>query len=147
MIEHVAGMIVYNTKSAEDGTLVPGLYYNDGSKWVNLPLNYTKWFHMPPIPFAIDATADGEKVKEKDLYLEYVKQFQGKDSKTSYKSDGAPDTIPYVPAAKDLWYYITSYDPDVFEIKGLSEEGKLTYIMHSDKVSTFSYINIVFVLK
>ncbi|MBB4805545.1 hypothetical protein HNP38_000817 [Chryseobacterium defluvii] len=42
---HVAGMMVYNTASVSDVT--PGLYYNDGSKWVraggssasNPPLN------------------------------------------------------------------------------------------------------------
>jgi uncharacterized protein (TIGR02145 family) len=31
---HVAGMIVYNTATADDVT--PGTYYNDGSKWVRL---------------------------------------------------------------------------------------------------------------
>lgn len=29
---HVAGMIVYNTKTIADVT--PGLYYNDGTKWI-----------------------------------------------------------------------------------------------------------------
>jgi len=29
---HVAGMIVYNT--ATTGDVIPGLYYNDGTKWV-----------------------------------------------------------------------------------------------------------------
>src|SRR5690606_11338481 len=33
MSEHVAGMMVYNTATAND--VVPGIYFNDGTKWVS----------------------------------------------------------------------------------------------------------------
>jgi len=44
------GMIVYNTEST--GDVMPGVYYNDGTKWVGT--QDKKWFYMPafnlPVP-------------------------------------------------------------------------------------------------
>ena len=34
LLGHVAGMIVYNTATSDD--LLPGLYYNDGKKWIGI---------------------------------------------------------------------------------------------------------------
>lgn len=36
---HIAGMTVYNTANIND--IIPGFYYNDGSKWVKLAQNFT----------------------------------------------------------------------------------------------------------
>lgn len=39
MTKNVEGMFVYNTATADDVT--PGIYYNDGSKWVRIDTNIT----------------------------------------------------------------------------------------------------------
>jgi len=80
-----------------------------------------------------------------DLYARYKAQFDG-TSTTYIASDGAPTSIPYIPAADDLYYYITYYSPDVFEIQNISEDGKLTYKVIG-AATDCSYINVVFVLK
>ena len=48
LLAHVAGMTVYNTAAAND--VVPGFYYNDGTKWqqmVTTDHKAVKFFYMP----------------------------------------------------------------------------------------------------
>jgi hypothetical protein len=107
---HVAGMTVYNTATASTGAtyVSPGFYYNDGTKWVRLYLGYNNWFYMPSVPFDTSATLTNQT---KDLYDLYVTQF----GTPAIKSSGAPNAVPYIPAATDLYYYITSYDTARFQ--------------------------------
>lgn len=72
----------------------------------------------------------------------YIDQF----ANPKYKSEGAPNSVPYLPNATDLYYYITYYDQDVFDIISLTKEGILTYNV-KQAAKTDSLINIVFVLK
>ncbi|MDU1903719.1 MAG: hypothetical protein E6772_02955 [Dysgonomonas sp.] len=144
---HVRGMVVYNTVIAGTGAgqqyVSPGFYYNDGTQWVRMPLGgATNWFYMPSVSF--DTTVDGQTTK--NLYNEYIRQFTGTNGRL-VGSDGAPSVIPYLPAATDLFYYITDYDPAVFSNISIDENGVMTYTISSGAASDCSYINIVFVLK
>lgn len=146
MGNHVAGMTVYNTAVSEPDEInyvSPGFYYNNGRKWERLNLGTSNWFYMPPIVFDTSLAATGVV---RDLYAEFSKQFLGLEPTTFVKSIGAPATIPYVPAADELYYYITYYDPAVFSDIIISEEGVMTYNVTPAATET-SYINIVFVVK
>jgi hypothetical protein len=138
------GLLVYNTgKNASFTTR--GYMYWDGKEW-KLISNVSsktpaidKWFYMPPVAFATDQ----DKTKErKDLYALYKAQFAG----PGFKSDGAPVTIPYIPAANQLYYYVTYADPEVFSNIKIDENGIMTYDVKAAATEA-SYINIVFVLK
>lgn len=149
MSAHVQGMTVYNTAfSANDGSvsaenyLSPGFYYNDGSKWERLHFSYTNWFFMPSVSFDTANDATGQS---KDLYALYKSQFDG-TATNSVRSTGAPLAVPYIPTAKDLYYYITSYDPAVFSNININEDGVMTYDVTA-AATDCSYINIVFVIK
>jgi len=140
--QHVAGMTVYNTATISVGNgydVSKGFYYNDGTKWVALPLGYTNWFYMPSVSF--DTSVNGTGFI-KDLYGLYHGQF----STPGIKSVGAPSTIPFMPERTDLYYYITDYDTSVFSNISINADGVMTYDIVGS-VSGCSYINIVFVLK
>lgn len=142
--KHVAGMTVYNTAKVAD--VVPGFYYNDGTKWqqmVTTDNKAVKFFYMPTITF--DTGVLGVPAESKDLYAEYVKQFS-LASGNSAKSTGAPDVIPHYPAATDLYYYVTDYDPAVFKDIVITADGKMTYEIIGTGTPT-SIMNIVFVVK
>lgn len=139
---HTAGMTVYNTATTSVNTgydVSPGFYYNDGTKWVQLPLGYTKWFYMPSVSFDTSTTGTG---RSKDLYSLYYTQFHA----PSVKSTGAPTSVPFIPAATDMYYYITSYDTSVFANISINASGAMTYDVIGSATAC-SYINIAFVLK
>ena len=142
LTQHVAGMTVYNTATTAAGNgydVSRGFYYNDGTKWVALPLSYTNWFYMPSVSFDTSATGTGFK---KDLYSLYYGQF----SAPSVKSSGAPQAVPFIPGRTDLYYYITNYDTSVFSNISINANGLMTYDVIG-ATSDCSYINIIFVLK
>lgn len=139
--DHVEGMFVFNTVAAGAGTtaVTKGIYYNTGSHWQKIGSAFTNWFYMPSTIF--DTSIIGNNLT-KNLYQLYVNQF----TNPKYKSQGAPSALPYLPNADDLYYYITDYDQDVFEIVSLTDEGILTYNV-KQAASAYSLINIIFVLK
>lgn len=147
---HVEGMTVYNTANTKTATnvngVVPGFYYNDGTKWqqmVTTDNKAVKFFYMPSITF--DTSVDAEN-QEKDLYAEYKKQFE-LTNPNHFASSGAPtDGIPYFANATDLYYYVTDYDPAVFEILSISDEGVMKYNVTA-AATDCTLINIVFVVK
>jgi hypothetical protein len=109
---------------------------------------------MPSVSF--DTSTTGVD-RTKNLYYLYLEQFTGKEvnhlgeiTGTStgrfVASSGAPATIPYVPAATDLYYYITDYDTSVFANITITASGVMEYDVIS-AATDCSYINIVFVLK
>lgn len=141
---HVAGMTVYNTATSPGTVDVeyyvsPGLYYNDGTKWVRLPLGYTNWFYMPSVSFDTSAIVANQT---KDLYALYKAQFMT----PAVKSTSAPASLPYVPAATDMYYYITKFDTNVFKNVTVDDNGLMKYDVKAGATDC-SYINIVFVLK
>jgi hypothetical protein len=144
---HVKGMTVYNIGTSPASVdskyyLSPGFYYNDGTKWVRLNYSYTNWFYMPSVSFDTSSDATGQT---KDLYSLYKSQFDG-TSPTFAKSAGAPSAVPYIPAANELFYYVTSYDANVFSNISITANGVMTYDVTATATDC-SYINIVFVLK
>lgn len=151
MTEHVAGMIVYNTtstdKESEDynpNTAVqPGLYQNDGTKWVQLVAANThtvRFFYMPSI--VINTSTNGQFTI--DLYQQYVDQFSSVPD--VQRNPSAPQNIPFFQSATDLYYYVTDYDTTALEIVEISDTGELTYNVIGTGTD-YSFVNIVFVVK
>lgn len=141
---HTAGLTVYNTATSNGSVafeyyVSPGLYYNDGTKWIRMALGNPNWFYMPSVSFDTSVTATG---LTKNLYALYYGQFQA----PMIKSAGAPVSVPYIPAATDLYYYITEYDTNVFSNISINANGVMTYDVVGGATDC-SYINIVFVLK
>ncbi|MTG99309.1 hypothetical protein GJV76_14460 [Myroides sp. BIT-d1] len=99
-----------------------------------------KVFYMPPILF--DTSVLGDK-PVLDLHAEYVKQFKVSDNKL--RSANSPVDIPTL-GANELYYYITHYDSEVLEIKGITEDGKLSYKVKSN-ANEATFMTIVFVVK
>ena len=127
-------------------------YYN-GSKWRSL-CEGAAWFYMPSI--AIDVTTSG--TFERDLYLEYKKQFADVDDAltpanspiagtTLIKSGGAPNFFTKIYAAGELYYYVTGYDATVFSNLNITTSGVLSYTVNANNVSDATFMNIVFVVK
>ena len=146
LASHVAGMTVYNTAVSEEGEVnyvSPGFYYNDGTKWERLHLGTTNWFYMPSIVFDTSQAATGVKV---DLYAKFKAQFLGTNTTTFMKSDGAPPTIPYIPEADKLYYYITYYDSTVFSDISIDKNGLMTYSVNPVATDA-THINIIFVVQ
>jgi len=144
---HEKGAIVYNTNTSATSVAVadrvsPGFYYNNGTRWEKLALGYTNWFYMPSIPIKTSETLTGQTI---DLYNEYKKQFSGASGNFA-KSEDAPAMIPYFPNSTDLYYYVTDFDPAVFSITGITNEGVMTYNVTA-AATDYTFINIVFVLK
>lgn len=99
-----------------------------------------KVFYMPPILF--DTSVLGDK-PVLDLHAEYVKQFKVSDNKL--RSANSPIDIPTL-GANELYYYITHYDSNVLDIKGISSDGKLTYSVKNNATPA-TFMTIVFVVK
>ncbi|MCC9042393.1 hypothetical protein LNQ81_06755 [Myroides sp. M-43] len=141
---HVAGMTVYNTKAQND--VVVGFYYNDGNKWqqmVTKDYKAVKFFYMPSILFDTSEDRTGVKI---NLFEEYKKQFALTNT-SHFISEGAPTSgIPYFEKPTDLYYYVTSYDKDVFTIKSITKEGIMTYDVKA-AATDCTIMNIVFVVK
>lgn len=142
--QHTAGLTVYNTATSSGSVpfeyyVSPGLYYNDGTKWVRLPMGYTNWFYMPSVSFNTSAVVTNAT---KDLYALYKTQFQI----PAVKSPSAPASVPYIPSRTDLYYYITEFDTSVFENVSISDNGVMTYSVKAGATDC-SFINIIFVLK
>src|SRR5690606_19412679 len=141
---HVAGMTVYNTATAND--VVPGFYYNDGTKWqqmVTTDYKAVKFFYMPSITFNTSVSATNQT---KDLYAEYKKQF-ALTNPNHVVSPGTPATgVPYFDDPTDLYYIITDYDPNVFSNISIDENGVMTYNVTA-AATDCTLINIVFVVK
>ncbi|MET0573077.1 MAG: hypothetical protein ABWZ79_16765, partial [Pedobacter agri] len=100
---HTAGMMVYNTQSISD--VVPGIYYNDGTKWIlarqgqasNIsynPTTYTITFTDPStnLPVVVDLK---DIVKKNETLTFLVKQENGT---YLYTSENGNKTIINVPA-------------------------------------------------
>jgi hypothetical protein len=137
---HVEGMVVYNLTVNKSETLKNGLYYNTGAKWVRLstpPPFLEGWFYMPSVVFDTSVNKTGAT---KDLYQEYINQFDS----PKVKNLNAPAFS--LPNATDLDYYILDYDISVFNNVSVNDTGLMTYdIIGTATDETF--INIVFVEK
>jgi len=145
---HVEGMIVFNKTVSKADTLQSGYYYNTGKRWMRFsaePSFTENWFYMPSIVFDTSKLSDEGEIHTVNLYDEF--KLQLKENTNVVSNAGArPQALSSIPAAKDLYYYITAYDAKVFEIISIDDEGLLSYrIIGTAADETF--INIVFVEK
>ncbi|MFC3199949.1 hypothetical protein ACFOET_20180, partial [Parapedobacter deserti] len=110
------------------------------------PNKFVRFFYMPSIVFDTSSPNPTGPLRTRNLYQEYVNQFTGAGSPGLVGSTGAPETIPYLPQAEDLYYYITYYDDDVFADLSINQNGELSYRVIGPGTPT-SFMNIVFVIK
>ena len=110
------------------------------------PNKFVRFFYMPSVVFDTSNPDPTGPMRTKNLYQEYVNQFTGAGTPGLVGSTGAPATIPYLPQAEDLYYYITYYDDDVFADLSIDENGVLSYRVIGPGTPT-SFMNIVFVIK
>ena len=97
-----------------------------------------KVFYMPSITIDVSTLGTGRTI---DLYSQYLSQY----STPRVASSGAPAAIPSY--TKDqLYYYVTYFDPAVFNVTSISADGVMTYSVVGSATSA-SYMNIVFVVK
>lgn len=152
MSQHVAGMSVYNTATADD--VMPGYYINDGTKWVRSGSDGAKnQFYMPSIILPTDPSSLPDSnytysgtTFSIDLYNLYKEQYGLSSPATSLKSAGAPslDIID----ADQLYYYIVYFDNAVFSNVQVSAAGALTYQLVSGyTISEKTFMNILFCQK
>lgn len=170
-VANTNSLLIYNTATVVAEGLRPGYYYwkqdtvtPANSRWILMGSEATtmpKFFYMPSIVFNTTVlTPDGETWK-RNLYLEYIAQFTdfefventatggvlGASPRATFKkSAGAPDNIPFLPNATDLWYYITDYDNSALSNLSITEDGILTYNVIGTGTD-YSFVNIVFVVK
>ena len=150
---NVDGMVVYNLTTDLGEGLQPGLYCNDGTRWMRLSTSSFKenWFYMPSIVVEIIPTPENEADLTIDLYGEFLKQLGDDQNTKVVASTGTPNAPPKVlstvPAATDLYYYITDYDDNVFDIKSISDGGLMTYRIKDEPATDATFLNIVFVEK
>ncbi len=125
-----------------DVVVTPTVTNNNTEFSVEVKAAMPKFFYMPAIIF--DTSVLGSFTKE--LHQEYIAQFTGTSNPTLVGSSGAPSTIPHLPAATDLYYYITYYDTDVFSNIVIDANGVLTYNIIGEATEA-SYMTIIFVVK
>ena len=65
---------------------------------------------------------------------------------SSAASTGAPAAIPTY-ASTDLYYYVTYFDPTVFDNVSIDASGVMTYDIIGQPADYNSLINVVFVVK
>jgi hypothetical protein len=145
--DHTAGLVVYNTTTNQSKGLIPGLYYNDGSRWVRL--NAPQWFYMPSIPLPVTVKAGSYTI---NLWEEYKKQFDHTMTGNHIiASSGAPDNPqPAVYQVGELYYYVTGYDDKAFKNVALTGANGhiLSYEINGTSiVSDSTFMNIVLVVK
>jgi hypothetical protein len=141
------GLVIYNLD-------INCFEFWNGSKWKSFCESFA-WFYMPSI--VIDVTTSG--TFERNLYLEYKKQFADADDAVTQpdsptagtalvKSEaGAPIPVTSIYDASELYYYVTGYDATVFSNFSITPAGVLTYTVNADNVTDATYMNIVFAVK
>ncbi|MDO5074652.1 MAG: hypothetical protein Q4D66_02050 [Bacteroidales bacterium] len=149
LTQHVAGMFVYNTATAND--VKPGIYYNDGTKWVSSSAGAERpktWYWMPSI--TIDMKPPFNMNKTVDLYAEFKKQVEQTGTQSGnpnwLSSTGVAVPLFTVGAPEDYHYIVTEYDRDVMTVQSISSAGVMTYSVSTSPTEK-SYINIAIVEK
>lgn len=140
--KHV-GLMVYNLTEDLNKGFTEGLYYWNGQKWV-MPTgsdSELKFFYMPS--FILDTSSPHYSNKTVDLYEVYQKQFTG--IPMNRRNPDSKQNIP-IYESQQLDYYITGFDDSVLDIRGITNEGVLTYQIKAFATG-ITYINVVFVIK
>ena len=144
MISHEAGLYVYNTATVND--VKPGIYYNNGTKWIRLNAA-PNFFYMPSIllPIDINDPVCIGGTFTVDLYAQYSTQFT-LALPTSTKNPAATTLTVY--SRSELDYFVIYYDAAVFSNVSVNNNGVMTYqLVSTPVVSEKTYMNIVFQLK
>jgi len=135
------GLVVYNVQDETNESFEEGLYVWNGIQWTKIIGKARDvFFYMPSVP--ISTSQLGLIDDPVELFDIYQQQFLSPKG----KSTNAPPSIPAYEEATDLYYYVTSYDEDVFEDIEITEEGSMTYSVKK-AADPWSFINIVFVVK
>lgn len=152
------GALLYATSAvtAPSGTKTTNItsadyYYFDGAKWIRLGSNGNQFFYMPSIAIPTspahfisgDGFTEASGVFSVNLYNRYVTQFGTPAVRNSTQTTMLP-----VFSANKLDFYITYFDPAVFETVAVSNAGVLSFrIKAGAQVTSGTFMNIVFAVK
>lgn len=156
------GMIVYNTTDNTGQTgpnlVYPGLYMNDGLRWVRMVPQNTIFFYAPAIVVPTDpgdalftthasiySYDDGLDTYEINLYEVYRTQFGMTDTESSTQSPGA-GRLPIVDMT-ELGYFVTYFDKVVFTGVEIDDNGKLKYKTTGAAPGPSTFMNVIFRIK
>jgi hypothetical protein len=149
---HVAGMKVYNTATVNSGStsVSPGLYYNDGTRWIPLVPQNSIFFYAPSIVVPTETTAPEYNATTQtftlNLYAIYSQQF-GLGDKTSSTKNPAAGNLPVL-TNNQLDYFVTYYDNTVFTSVAVSDAGVLTYKLKAGyTITEKTFMNTIFKIK
>lgn len=152
MTSHVAGLKVYNTATVNSGStsVSPGIYYNNGTRWIALVPQNTIFFYAPSIVVPTETSVpeynSANQTFTLDLHAVYSQQFGLTDATSSAKNPSA-GALPVL-TKNQLDYFVTYYDKDVFTSVAISNDGVLTYKLKSGFTITEStFLNVVFKIK
>jgi len=150
MSEHLKGMVVYNlvTAGTYPNNVVPGFYYNDGTKWILLK-DAVNWFYLPS--FNLDVSTTGPKIV--NLFNIVDTQLQNNASGVvvssgyTYPAAGAIKKATPKYVATDLAYIVTYYDNTVINNITITADGVMSYNVLSTTIGPNSYVNIICIVK
>lgn len=134
------------TTAGTAGVVKPGSQFKvetDG----HLSVKYAmpQFFYMPSILIDTSViTPSGSPDLTVNLYTQYTGQFNVTNA--NMRSATAPAQIPVLPAATDLYYYVTYSDTSSIQITGISDNGVMSYRVLGN-TNSLSFVNIVFVIK
>lgn len=132
--------LTYEVLGGDDVSVTDGVVGNHTTYTVEVKAAMPKFFYMPTILFDTSTIQNGLTVK---LHQEYIDQFTAANIK---KNPNAPATIPHLPSANDLHYYVTDFDDNVIDIVEITDTGMLTYNVINNS-GPYSYVTVVFVVK
>lgn len=132
--------LTYEVLGGDDVSVTDGVVGNHTTYTVEVKAAMPKFFYMPTILFDTSTIQNGLTV---NLHQEYIDQFTAANIK---KNPNAPATIPHLPSANDLHYYVTDFDDNVIDIVEITDTGMLTYNVINNS-GPYSYVTVVFVVK
>lgn len=135
------GLSTNNVQGSSD--LIVGLTNTNELKALKAAM--PKFFYMPSIivPTHRDQLAVNETLGTIDLYEKYKAQFQT----PARKNNNTTTTLPTL-AKNELDYYITWFDPEVFNTVSVNDNGILTYTVKANAdITMASFMNIIFAVK
>ena len=100
-----------------------------------------KWFFMPSI--VLDTRNIGQEYTV-NLYVQYKAQFE--NIAAIKRNPSSQQSIPFIPSAAELDYYVTYFDSDVIELLSVADNGDMKYKVKA-RATVTSFANIVFVIK
>ncbi|NGM60751.1 hypothetical protein G5B30_02355, partial [Sphingobacterium sp. SGG-5] len=144
---HVAGMMLYNTATTND--VVPGIYYNDGTKWILLTPGFASNISYNPNTYVINYI----DINGNPQTINLVQAVKANETQTALAYDGTSHQLTYTgengtPVVLDLNKGAVTYDAATNILTYTDETGVATPVSLNNTGLTYdvstavlSYVN------